>query len=446
MIRSLAQSRLLRLFSTSVLDQSMLSASSLMLGVLLLRYAPSEQYGYFVIVQASIMLLVAAQGAWVGGPLAILAPQRTDEQRRQMIGAIEASQRRAVRWLAAGALLVPAAGYLLGFWAEAPAIVATVAVTAAWATLRREMLRRVLLIYAQPNTVFAVDALYVAVLLLLTAATFVLPGPAAAWVVAAVAAGSLAGTVYGRRRFGRQHGWPESPAKPYWQQMRPLGIWTTAGAVIYWVHNQSYNYVLAVQTDLEAVAHANAARLMLMPTVLMLVGVSSLLMPLAAGWLHREGLPVVLRRLWSFALGLLVLNGAYVLLLWVFRDWVTGTLIRTTIPDRDALILLWAASAGVGTIRDMLQCGVLALGRLKPMATITGLSSVVSLMIMWFGIQRYGVPGAVLGILVGESLSLAGVIWLLRRSARHHRAGVQAAAAATATEAATEAATEKKAG
>ena len=130
-------------------------------------------------------------------------------------------------------------------------------------------------------------------------------------VVAAVAAGSLAGTVYGRRRFERQHGWLDAPASPYWQQMRPLGIWTTAGAVIYWVHNQSYNYVLAVQTDLEAVAHANAARLMLMPTVLMLVGVSSLLMPLAAGWLHREGLPVVLRRLWSFALGLLVLVGGF---------------------------------------------------------------------------------------------------------------------------------------
>jgi O-antigen/teichoic acid export membrane protein len=110
----------------------------------------------------------------------------------------------------------------------------------------------------------------------------------------------------------------------------------------------------------------------------------------------------------------------------VFRDWVTGTLIRTTIPDRDALILLWAACAGVGTLRDMLQCGVLALGRLKPMATITGLSSVVSLLIMWFGIQRYGVPGAVLGILVGEALSLLGVIWLLWHSARRHRAGTAA--------------------
>ena len=70
--------------------------------------------------------------------------------------------------------------------------------------------------------------------------------------------------------------------------MRPLAIWATIGAMTYWIYNQSYNYVLASRIDLTAVADVNAARLLLMPTIVLTVGVKTLLVPTAAAWLAES--------------------------------------------------------------------------------------------------------------------------------------------------------------
>lgn len=413
MIRRLANSPLTRLFSTSVIDQALLSAANFIVGILLIRYGPDDQYGLYILAFSTLQLLVAAQGAWVGGPLVVLAPKQTQERRRQMISSVERDQKRVLRW--AAGLIAPAPWVCasLGLCTETQAWVATATVFAGWMALRREFIRSVLFIYSRPQAVLLADGVYTVALMGLVMLALALSPEVAAAAVVGLGVAAAMGRWNGHRAVARGAGWEPHPPRGFWDEMRVLGQWATVGAVVYWIYGQSYNFVLAHRADLHAVAEVNVVRLLLMPLALMSQGVSNVLVPNASGWLHREGLVVVVKRLAPFALGLAVIQVAYVGLLWLARHWVMAEVMRKSILQLDSLLLLWALAYLLGMVRDVFQAALIALGRFKIMAGLTAFAAVMSLSAMWICIVQFGAVGAVIGVVVGESLSLLGVIGLL---------------------------------
>ncbi|GEM_PF-399839 len=410
--------RLLRLFSTAVIDQVLLSGANFFIGFLLIRHTSDADYGLFVLAQSALTLLVSAQGAWLSGPMAVLAPKKSPDRRREMIGALEISQGRFLRVLALLALIVPAVSYLAGIWSGVVALVAATAIIAGWLGLQREYLRSVLLIYSRPHSMLRADMVYVAVLI--PGAVFAVfgPKPASVWAVVALAVAAWSGAAVSHRMLARDPGWVRGDAKPLWREMRPLGTWAAVGAVIYWLFSQSYNYILAGRLGLTAVASVNATRLLLMPTIVLTVGVKGLLIPSAAAWLAESGIGKLTRRLLLFIAGIALLDLIYFAFVWIFRDWLVGDLMHKVIADRDLLLILWACISLISLVRDVLQSALLALERFQPLAWLTAAGAIVSLFIMWFGITRWGPVAALMGQMAGEFVNLAGIIFLLRQAQR----------------------------
>ena len=419
--------RLLRLFSTAVVDQVLLSGTSFLVGFLLIRRTSDFDYGIFVLVQSALTLLIAAQAAWLAGPLAVAAPTKSPEIKRRMVGALEVSQRRFLLPVALVALLVPVGGYLMGVWNWLVSLVIGIAVVSGWLSLQREYLRGVLLIYSRPDSMLYADIGYAAVLLSgVTLAAFA-THPAVLWAVFALAAAAGVGHIIARKSLMRDPGLEGGEAGIFWRELRPLGIWATVGAVIYWLFSQSYNYVLASRMDLTAVADVNAARLLLMPAIVLTVGVKTLLVPSAAAWLAESGLGPLVRRLCLFIGGMVLLDLTYFAVVWFARDWLTLDVMHKVIGDRDRLLVLWGAMALIGLVRDMLQTALFALQNFKAMAWLTGLSAVVALSLMWIGIGRWGTPGALLGLVAGEAVNLLGVCLFLVAAHRQGRIGMHPA-------------------
>jgi O-antigen/teichoic acid export membrane protein len=204
--------------------------------------------------------------------------------------------------------------------------------------------------------------------------------------------------------------------------MRPLAVWATVGAMTYWIYNQSYNYVLASRIDLTAVADVNAARLLLMPTIVLTVGVKTLLVPTAASWLAESSVGRLIRRLLLFATGIALIDVVYCILLWIFRDAASRDLMHKTIANRDLLLMLWAALSLIALYRDLLQTGLFALRKFRSLAGVTALSAAASLTIMWLGINTWGPAAALIGQVAGESINLGGVVVLLAIASRTDRA------------------------
>src|SRR5258708_13112080 len=92
-----ARGGLLRQFSTTVIDQVVLSGANFLVGLLLIRQTSDTDYGLFVLVQSAITLLMSGQMAWLSSPLAVLAPGKAPALRRLMWGAVHISHRRFFR-------------------------------------------------------------------------------------------------------------------------------------------------------------------------------------------------------------------------------------------------------------------------------------------------------------------------------------------------------------
>lgn len=415
-------SGLLRQFSTTVIDQVVISGANFIVGLLLIRQTSSTDYALFVLVQSAITLLISGQMAWLSSPLAVLAPTKTPAIRRLMIGAVDLSQRRFLRRAAGVAFLVPVVGYFTHLWNVVETFAVALGIVACWAALQREYLRGVLLIYRRPEEMLRSDVTYVVVLLIGACIAAYAATPAALWAIAALIISAIAGEQGMRRSLNREPGFATGDAAAFWTEMRPLATWATVGAMTYWMYNQSYNYVLASRIDLAAVADVNAARLLLMPTIVLTVGVKTLLVPTAAAWLAESNVGRLIRRLLLFACGIAVIDVVYFIVLWVFRDWLTHDLMHKTIANRDLLLMLWAILSLIALFRDLLQTGVFALRKFKSLAGVTALSAAVSLTIMWFGIKTWGAAAALFGQVAGETINLVGVACLMVRGYAAERA------------------------
>src|ERR1700728_2958748 len=287
--------RFLQFFGTGVLDQILLSAANFIAGFVMIRFTSDVSYGQFVLAQSAVLLLVSAQAAWLCGPVVALAPAKSPTVRAQMIGYLGCSQTSFLRRVALSLLAIPLAAFLLRISSAGMSLAVAGTILAGWAAMRRDFRRSVLLIYSRPQAMLGADAVYVAVLLLgIALAMLVCP---AAGVVAIVALGAAgwAGATVAHRLLAVEPGWVSGDARPFWLEIRTIGLWSAVGAMTYWLFAQSYNYVLATRLDLTAVTNVNAARLGLTPVFVFMYGINNLLMPIASKWLAAFGMKGVLR-------------------------------------------------------------------------------------------------------------------------------------------------------
>jgi O-antigen/teichoic acid export membrane protein len=407
--------RIFHFFGIGVLDQILLSGINFIGGFVMIRYTSDVSYGQYVLAQSAILLLVSAQGAWLSGPVTMLSPSKTAEERARMIGFLGASQTRVIRRAALILLAIPVVSYLIGIWSLTTSLAVAAMILAGWGALQREFRRGVLLIYARSKSMLGADAVYVATLLLgVSLAVLIRPlaGPVA---ILGLSAAAWAGALVAHRLLARDPGWQAGDATPYWLEIRTIGMWSLVGAAIYWLFAQSYNYVLATRLDLTAVTNVNAARLVLTPVFVFMYGINNLLMPMASRWLAEFGMKGVLRRLAMLTVLICVINLLYFAVVWTFRNWLIVGLMHKHIADQDRLLILWGCVAMVFLPREVLQSVLWARKQVRPMAWVIGVSAIVSLTLMWFGIAKWGAAAVLIGQVAGECANIIGLSLLLWR-------------------------------
>lgn len=408
---------LARLLSSAVVSQAVLSAASLAVGLILIRHSSDAQYGAYILATNAILLLVSLQNAWCSPPLANHLHPLDPPGRAELVGGLYRQQNRAA-WLGGGlGLLV-----VTGLWAaqrltpQTGALV-LVSMAAALAVLQREYFRMVLFAHRRTHAVLRTDLVHVGLLV----AGVWLATRTADPALAALGVLGLAGLVSALRLSGTLHRhepWcatSTAGATDLLGRIAPLAVWSTAGAAIHWSFSQGYIYLVASTLDVTAVAAIAATRLLLMPVNLLSSGIGSLMLPLASRWLQQHGTAVLLRRLGLLAVGLVALLLGYFALLWLLRDWVFAVVLHKQPAQRDTLLLLWGALFLVSVVRDQLVYLLAAQGRFRGMTLLTACSAAVALTASYAGMHRFGVAGALLGMLVGELANLAGIVRLATR-------------------------------
>jgi O-antigen/teichoic acid export membrane protein len=419
-IPNLLSGRMLRLFSASVLDQAVLSAANFIVGFLMIRLTTDNDYGQYVLVVAARDLLVSLQRAGLSGPLTLVAARKEPQERIRSAGAVKDAQRRTMSLLLVAGQLVPLAGGLLGLMPWRTAGLVSLALLAVWASMRRELLRDIMLMFSKTQSLLLADLVFVGVLVATAFAATQMHSATALWATGGIVAASLAGDALVYRMLAAGPGWLRGDAGPVLREVWPLGFWAALGGVTYWFYSSASNYMLAwlAHGDLTAVADVNATRLLIMPVMLLTAGVQSVLNPMAALWYAEVGISRLTRRLIGVTLGLLLLDASYVAIAWLSRDWLTGTLLHKQIGQRDALLLLWAAVVLIGVIRDGMSYALFAAGRLKMLAGQGILCAAVGLTMTWIGWRWWGAAAGLIAQIISELINLAGFSLILREVLR----------------------------
>jgi O-antigen/teichoic acid export membrane protein len=425
---------LARLLSSAVLSQAVLSAASLVVGLVLIRHSSDAQYGTYVMASSAVMLLVSMQNSYCYPALASRLSWFGARQRADLVGGMH-RELRALLWRvlgAAGALTLILASLHVLDVSSAALVLVTLA--GAYAAMKREYFRMVLFAYRRPDDVLRSDLLQAA-LVAGGAVVAVHSASPALMTLFLLALAALASALALAQALQRHEPWTQGAnAPPVLRQIAPQALWSTTGAAIHWTFSQGYVYLVAATLDISAVAAIAATRLLLMPVNLLSTGVGSLMLPVASGWLHHLGARTVVRRMGLLALGMTGLTLTYCALLWPARDWLFDVVLRKHPPQRDILLLLWGALCLVMVVRDQFVHVLVAQARFRSTSALTLLSAACALGASHQAMLAWGAPGALMGLLVGELTSLCGVVVLALFSPPGSAAGAVATVAAEGAE------------
>jgi O-antigen/teichoic acid export membrane protein len=404
---------LVRLFSSAVADQALLSAASFMAGVVMLRRVSDADYGLYVLITSALVLVTGMQDALISCPMTVMAAKKEAPERLGL--SVDLLRRQYLVWLP----LMPVAllVFITLYWRgnSYAGTAGMIAVGVALMIVAREHLRQMLLLYAKPGLLLTADAVYAVVFLggIYLAAQSRLPVHVA---ILAVGTAALLSTLTSVSLFYREVGWRARSYHGALREVWRLGKWGLAGCILTWLHSQGFFYLLAALEGANMVAGVAAARLLLMPINLLLAGVSQLLLPMASGWQERYDTPEVVRRM--TIIGTLIFGAAlcYFSFTWAFREWIVSNLLRRPVESLESILLMWGAVYLVGTLRSLGTVVLLAQERFSSLVFLALISTSSSLALCWWGVTHYGAAGSVLGIILGESVDLLGIVWLIRRS------------------------------
>lgn len=414
MTEAAKKSLFVRMFSGAVLDQALLSAASLAVGLVLVRHTTELQYAYYVLVTNGILLLTSLQNAFVGPAMVSRMTMADAAGRVSVIGGIYRERGHVLLALTLLYVLGVLAAWALGKIDGLSCVLMLTAAVAAFCAMQREYFRIVLTCYQMPGKVLRADIPYAVLLIAGAGIAITSPWPATAANLS-LAVAAIVGVLLLRRSVRAHEGWTDTGSPGILRQIAPLAAWSAAGAAIHWTFSQGYSYLVAATLDVTAVAAIAATRLLMMPVNLLSTGIGSMMLPLATRWLQHHGAGRVLARLSCFSLAIAGAALCWFSAMWWARDWLFDDVLNKSFAERDALLLWWSAIFLVMAVRDQIVYLLVARQRFRPMTVLTLSSAMISAACSYYGMHQLGQVGALVGMLIGESFHFTGVVLMCLR-------------------------------
>jgi len=409
----------LRMLSGGVAVQAILSAANFIVGLLLIRRSPDAEYGYYVLIASAVLLSTTLQGAFIQ-PAMILRLTRADRDgRADLIGGLVRDQNRLFPYVVGLTLVIGVALMATGQLSVSLAAVLIGGTAAVVAALRREFFRMVLFAYRCPNDVLKSDFVY-CVLLVVGAYLATLTPLPAAFAAVTLALSALVGGSLSSRALWRHEAWNPKAPTGMLRKIAPQGAWSSFGGGVHWLFSQGYNYLVAGALDVTAVAALAATKLLVMPVGLLSSGIGTLMLPTVSRWTNEHGARKIFSRLILFAAGLAATASVYLLIMWLARDWIFVHVLKRDFAHRDLLLGVWLVIALVMVVRDQLIYFLVTRARFRLTASITLFSAIASFAVSLVAMRQLGVVGALIGLLAGEVLNVAGIVYFSIREARQH--------------------------
>jgi len=205
------------------------------------------------------------------------------------------------------------------------------------------------------------------------------------------------------------------PLGKYLHSLAGMAVWSLPGAIIIWLQNSFYLTLVALNLSLSAVGEISAARMLIMPILIVTSGVLRLFQVHASRRINDTGLDATLKGAWvpvliCLATGLIIASVCFVLDRSVIHNWMP-----TGHPHILLLAGAWILFAMATTVRGIYSSLFQAMGRYREIFTYNAALLPLVLAGVALAPRAIGLVGAILPMIIGELLLFGLLVWRARK-------------------------------
>lgn len=401
----------------ALLDQSVVSGSNFVIGILLARFLGPEAFGIFVLLQAVMLYVNSYQGALIFQPMLSAAPQLTENERNKYLQGVFAMQLMLTLFLGLAGTAAAIIAHMLGWINMAGLDANTIAavICAMFGFQLQDWQRRYFFIREKGRSVFLIDILNYGgqVALLGTAAlSGLLDVSTAFWIIASTSFVSFCmGFIFGRVRPVFSHAC--ATLKTGWRTSRDyLVAWQ-----FQWLGSQGVFMVGAGAVGTEAVGGVRATQNIVGPINILFLAMENFI-PIAAARKYKEnGLGSMTRYLWKITFLGTALLAPVLLMLALFSVPLISFLYGEEYLSFAPLVY-WQA---VYIFIQFYQRQTFFFLRTIKASGIVLRSGIImaffSVGIAWFAVPQYHAMGLMMALLGGVTVSLLYSAFMARKLA-----------------------------
>ncbi len=390
------------------LDQALLSLLSFLIAIFLIKTVPKTDYGYYSVALPVMLFLIAVQNAIVNTPLAVLLPSKKDAEQKQYAASLFYGQFLLIIPLAGAGLFFIALPWFLGVDSTQGAIAAALCL-AATGILYREFLRSYFFAEETPVQVLKLDVGYVFIFSCLVALSYFTFNISVAGLFLLMGISAIIVAPIFKRRLG----WAfdkKSIRKSYHENWK-YGRWSLFGVIVTHIQTYSYVYLLGMLLGSVAVADVSAARILMMPLVLVESGWGKVVRPYGSK-LREQNLSGIFYKRQVLASLVLTFGICLYTLLVLFAS---GILEKYILSEKYAnsfqFIQYWGAVFVVGFIGKNASFGLQVMKDFKNVSIINFITMLITVGYGFFLIQSHGIQGALIAVIIGKGIS-AIFLWI----------------------------------
>lgn len=401
---------------TSALDPVISSGAMFLLQGAVLLTADKQAFGSYSLGYSYVLMGQVLLSALFGAPLVtLLARMEGDEQRCHIGEAV-------LRFQMMASLVVGLLGLVLAWLAGIPASIAIAAAIGLVGVSFRDALRSVLLARLELVRAVALSIMFAAAIVVILAIMFIVFRRIDAVLgLAALAVASL--LAVSRYVWVSLTTKARIPAETR-REIRGMTTWSLPGAIAIWLQNSFYLTLIAINLDIGAVGEVSAARMAIMPILIVTSGLIRLAQVNASRRLAGEGIAAALTGARRPAV-LCLLGGVVVSLgCLVLGTTVLARFVPPKFPHLAQLVAVWLFFAGANIARSIFTSLYQAMGRYRELFVYNAAMLPAVVAGIAYAPKYLGLPGAIL------PMALAEIVLIVMLIARVHQAGSFKTAAA----------------
>ena len=389
------------------LDQILISLTNFGLTILLLKFLPKVEFGYFNIILTVITFATWVQNALINTPINVLLASKNLEEEKIFTSSLFKGQIIFISTSSFLTILFSIILYNL-FYNNFILLIIAASSFALIGILSRSYFRQLSYAQERPQKALKQDILFtiffaIFIVLAIIINTFNI-------ITVIIGMGLCNIFVFTFYNLKENIKVKFTQIKAAYTETWQYGKWSLVGITVTYIQTYSYQYLIALLIGSIAVADNSASRLLMSPLSFILAGWGSIVRPRGSKLREKNLLNKFFNELIFVSIIITVIIIVYMIIIFISSDIIQSLLFKDKYEDSFEYTFYWGGIFIFQFIRSNASYGLQVIKKFKNLALINSFTMIITILTSYFLIIDYKIKGALIASMIGEII-FGAILW-----------------------------------